>query len=155
MRERKTISQSKGIFHKEYPYVIPSIYRKVIDEFLVELNLLSNQKDFKLDSFFAFGLYSSFKRFTQGYEPENHLEILLISLCKCCGIDYVGFQNLISKLNNEENKKSIKDIINLVKEKDNNQLDQLGIQSISEIKQYQGRLHAIGIYEFINFTYWF
>ena len=39
MSERKTISQSKGIFHKEYPYVIPSIYRKVIDEISTKLSI--------------------------------------------------------------------------------------------------------------------
>ena len=40
---RKTISDSKAFFHNDFPYVIPSIYRKIVDEFLVELNLLSNQ----------------------------------------------------------------------------------------------------------------
>ena len=39
MGERKTISESKGIFHKEYPFVIPSIYRKVIDEISTELSI--------------------------------------------------------------------------------------------------------------------
>ena len=45
MSERKTISDSKGFFHNEFPYVIPAIYRKVTDELLVELNLLSHQKE--------------------------------------------------------------------------------------------------------------
>ena len=44
---RATISDSKSDFHKEFPYVIPPIYRKLADELLVELHLLSHQKNFK------------------------------------------------------------------------------------------------------------
>ena len=53
MHERLTISESKGTFHKDFPYVIPAIYRKVIDEYLVELNLLKNQSSFKEDGVFV------------------------------------------------------------------------------------------------------
>ena len=50
---RATISDSKSDFHKEFPYVIPSIYRKLADELLVELHLLSHQKNFKINSIFS------------------------------------------------------------------------------------------------------
>ena len=36
---RATISDSKSDFHKEFPYVIPPIYRKLADELLVELHI--------------------------------------------------------------------------------------------------------------------
>ena len=73
MNERKTISESKGIFHKEFPYVIPSIYRRIVDEYLVELNLLRNQNEFYEDSLFAYGLIMSFNRFMNGYQPIEHV----------------------------------------------------------------------------------
>jgi len=49
---RATISDSKSDFHKEFPYVIPPIYRKLADELLVELHLLSHQTNFKNNSIF-------------------------------------------------------------------------------------------------------
>ena len=78
MSVRKTISDSKGFFHNDFPYVIPSIYRKIVDEYLVELNLLSNQTKFNLDGFFSFGLLKSFDVFTQGYQPPDHKDLIAI-----------------------------------------------------------------------------
>ena len=57
---RATISDSKADFHKEFPYVIPPIYRKLADELLVELHLLSHQKTFKNGAIFATGLKELF-----------------------------------------------------------------------------------------------
>ena len=63
MAERQTVAQSKSIFHKEFPYVVPSVYRRIIDELLVELNLLQNQSRFKADGAFAVGLKTIFDEF--------------------------------------------------------------------------------------------
>ena len=62
---RATISDSKSDFHKEFPYVIPPIYRKLADELLVELHLLSHQKNFKekllADSLLGMAIYGHFR----------------------------------------------------------------------------------------------
>ena len=85
--ELNTISDSKQAFYKEFPYVIPHIFRKVVDEILVELNLLSHQKDFRPDPIFAIGLTQIFQALTNGYKPIEHLEKLFESLCNCTKIN--------------------------------------------------------------------
>ena len=94
MSLRKSISDSKGFFHNDFPYVIPSVYRKVVDEYLVELNLLSNQSKFHLDGLFAHGLLKSFDVFTQGYQPEIHKDLIITSICKSCDIDFLQVKDL-------------------------------------------------------------
>ena len=84
---RATISDSKSDFHKEFPYVIPPIYRKLADELLVELHLLSHQKNFKNSPIFATGLKEIFNKFTNGYKPVEHINKLFNAICNCNGFD--------------------------------------------------------------------
>ncbi len=92
MSENSTIADSKKAFHKEFPYVIPAIYRRFADELLVELHLLSHQKNFRPTSLFAVGLVQAFNDFTKGYRPEKHLEELFKSICRSTGIDPVAIK---------------------------------------------------------------
>ena len=64
-----TISDSKETFYKEFPFVIPHVFRRVADEMLVELHLLSHHKDFKIDELSCVGITSAFKDLTVGYKP--------------------------------------------------------------------------------------
>ena len=61
--------------------VIPGLYKRIVDEMLVELNLLNHQKEFKQDLLFCIGLTETFKELTKGYKPEKHLDLLFDSLC--------------------------------------------------------------------------
>ena len=45
VKEKLTVSDSKALFHEEFPFVIPSLYKRIVDEMLVELNLLNNQTE--------------------------------------------------------------------------------------------------------------
>ena len=87
MSVRATISDSKSDFHKEFPYVIPPIYRKLADELLVELHLLSHQKNFINDPIFATGLKELFCKFTSGYKPNEHITKLFDAICNCNGFN--------------------------------------------------------------------
>ena len=46
VKEKLTVSDSKALFHEEFPFVIPSLYKRIVDEMLVELNLLNSQAEF-------------------------------------------------------------------------------------------------------------
>ena len=87
MAERHTIADSKRAFHQAFPHVIAPLYRRVADELLVELHLLSHQAAFQANSLFAIGLNSVFERFTQGYRPVGHPSALLSALCSSNGFD--------------------------------------------------------------------
>ncbi len=137
---RATISDSKSDFHKEFPYVIPPIYRKLADELLVELHLLSHQKNFKEDSIFATGLKEVFTKFTSGYKPSEHINKLFEAICNCNGF------------NPTEINSSSKELINKAKSFTKNDIKSF-LSKLNEDKKgndYYSRINAIGIYKLAN-----
>ena len=82
-----TGADSKRAFHNSFPYVIAPIYRRLVDELLVELHLLSHQKGFQADGLFAVGLTQVFDSFSKGYRPEEQREPLFQALCSANGFD--------------------------------------------------------------------
>jgi photosystem II biogenesis protein Psp29 len=82
-----TVADSKRAFHSAFPHVIAPLYRRLVDELLVELHLLSHQKGFQADGLFAVGLTQVFDSFSQGYRPEGQREPLFLALCAANGFD--------------------------------------------------------------------
>ena len=150
MSERKTVSASKGLFHKDFPFVIPSIYRKVIDEYLVELNLLSNQSSFIIDSIFSYGLLKSFDVFTNGYEPASHKYKILDSLCKSCDIEYSLIEKYSNAILTISKTGSFKNTISKLDSNENKSIDGILLRDILNKNNYYSRLHAIGLYEILK-----
>ena len=82
-----TVADSKRAFHRAFPFVIGPLYRRMVDELLVELHLLSRQQGFQADSLFAVGLVQVFDGFAKGYRPETQKEPLFAALCSASGFD--------------------------------------------------------------------
>lgn len=82
-----TVSDSKRAFHSAFPHLIAPLYRRMVDELLVELHLLSRQRGFQSDALFACGLIQVFDSFAKGYRPAEHREPLLAALCSATGFD--------------------------------------------------------------------
>jgi len=82
-----TVADSKREFHRAFPYVIAPLYRRMVDELLVELHLLSRQAGFRSDALFACGLIQVFDSFAKGYRPEAQRDPLLQALCSASGFD--------------------------------------------------------------------
>ena len=137
---RATISDSKSDFHKEFPYVIPPIYRKLADELLVELHLLSHQKNFKNNSIFATGLTEIFNKFTNGYKPSDHLSKLFNAICNCNGFNPIEINTLSEQLINNAKKFNKEDL--------NKALMQ--IKDKNKDNSYYSRINAIGIYKVVS-----
>ena len=78
----KTVSDSKRAFYAAYPRPINSVYRRVIEELLVEMHLLSVNSDFKPDPIYYLGIVTSFERLMQGYKPEADKNKIFDALCK-------------------------------------------------------------------------
>lgn len=82
-----TVADSKREFHRAFPYVIAPLYRRMVDELLVELHLLSRQTGFRSDALFACGLIQVFDNFARGYRPDAQRLPLLQALCSASGFD--------------------------------------------------------------------
>ena len=87
-----TVSDSKRAFHSAFPHVIPPLYRRLVDELLVELHLLSRQRGFQSDPLFAAGLIQVFDSFARGYRPDGQRDELLAALCSASGFDAAGLR---------------------------------------------------------------
>ena len=133
MKEKLTVSDSKKLFHEQFPYVIPCLYKRLVDEMLVELNLLNHQNAFIQDDLFCFGLTETFKELTKGYKPVVHIELLFESLCNSSNFEPSKIKEISKKTKELYKNKSLKEISILLKEKTTSKL-------------YSSRILNIGIY---------
>ena len=137
LKEKLTVSDSKKVFHEKFPYVIPGLYKRIVDEMLVELNLLNHQNEFKQDYLFCVGLTETFKELTKGYKPERHLDLLFESLCSSTNFEAKEINEISQKSQKEFKDKTSKDILKLLIEKSNSKL-------------YPSRILNLGIYILIS-----
>ena len=137
LKEKLTVSDSKKLFHEKFPYVIPGLYKRIVDEMLVELNLLNHQNEFTQDYLFCVGLTETFKELMKGYQPEKHLDLLFESLCSSTHFEAKEIIEISKKSQKELKDKTSKDILKLLVEK-------------STSKLYPSRILNLGIYILIS-----
>ncbi len=137
LKEKLTVSDSKKLFHEKFPYVIPGLYKRIVDEMLVELNLLSHQNDFTQDYLFCVGLTETFKELMKGYKPEKHLDLLFKSLCSSTNFESKEINEISQKSQKEFKDKTPNDISKLLIEKSNSKL-------------YPSRILNLGIFILIS-----
>ena len=78
----RTVSDAKRDFYAHHTRPINSLYRRVVDELMVEMHLLSVNVDFAYDPIYALGVVTTFDRFMVGYEPEADKASILNALCR-------------------------------------------------------------------------
>ena len=137
LKEKLTVSDSKKLFHEKFPYVIPGLYKRIVDEMLVELNLLNHQSEFTQNYLFCVGLTETFKELMKGYQPEKHLDLLFESLCSSTNFEAKEINEISKKTQKELKDKTSKDILKLLVEKNNSKL-------------YPSRILNLGIYILIS-----
>jgi len=137
LKEKLTVSDSKKLFHEKFPYVIPGLYKRIVDEMLVELNLLNHQNEFTQDYLFCVGLTETYKELMKGYHPEKHLDLLFESLCSSTNFEAKEIYEISKKSQKELKDKTSKDILKLLVEKNNSKL-------------YPSRILNLGIYILIS-----
>jgi photosystem II biogenesis protein Psp29 len=137
LKEKLTVSDSKELFHEQFPYVIPGLYKRIVDEMLVELNLLNHQNEFTQDYLFCVGLTETFNELMKGYKPEKHLDLLFKSLCSSTNFKAKEIKEISQNSQEEFKNKSSKEILKLLKGKNNS-------------KPYPSRILNLGMYIIIS-----
>lgn len=107
----KTVSDSKRAFYSAYPRPINSIYRRVIEELLVEMHLLSVNSDFKPDPIYYLGIVTSFERLMQGYQPEKDKSQIFDALCTSTNADPQVYKSQAGTLLSLAKDKSIDELV--------------------------------------------
>lgn len=85
MNNVRTVSDTKRDFYAHHTRPINSIYRRVVDELLVETHLLQVNVDFVPDPIYTLGVVNTFDRFMQGYQPEADRESIFRAICLAIG----------------------------------------------------------------------
>jgi len=137
LKENLTVSDSKKFFYEQFPYVIPGLYKRIIDEMLVELNLLNHQNEFTQDYLFCIGLTETFRELMKGYKPEKHLDLLFDSLCRSTNFEAEEIKKISKKSQEEFKGRSSKDRLKLLQDKNDSKL-------------YPSRILNLGIYKIIS-----
>ncbi len=128
--------------------MIPPIYRRFTDEILVELHLLSHQKNFRVEGIFSVGLTKVFEEFTQGYKPEGHLNQLFEALCLSSGYDSKKIRELSAKTIEESKSISTEDIFHYLQQDQAPTSSQGIVNKIAKLKEdssHYSRIITIGL----------
>ena len=150
----KTVSDSKRAFYAAYSRPINSIYRRVIEELLVEMHLLSVNADFKPDPIYYLGIVTSFERLMQGYQPEKDKEQIFNALCTSTDGNPETYKTEAGALLSFAKDKSIEDLVawlgNPTAEEDTGYIVE-PIKAIASRDNFKySRPFAIGIYTLLE-----
>jgi len=88
----RTVSDTKRAFYNIHIRPINTIYRRVVEELLVEMHLLSVNTDFSYNPIYALGVFTAFERFMQGYQPERDQVSIFKALCQAVENDPQQYQ---------------------------------------------------------------
>jgi photosystem II biogenesis protein Psp29 len=85
VNNQSTVSDTKRNFYSQHTRPINSIYRRVVEELMVEMHLLSTNVDFEYNPVYAMGVVSSFDRFMASYRPDVDKQSIFVALCQSMG----------------------------------------------------------------------
>lgn len=114
MNNVRTVSDTKRSFYTIHTRPINSIYRRVVEELMVEMHLLTVNTSFRYDPIYALGVVTSFHRFMQGYRPEGDITSIFDGLCRALEDDPQRYKQDAEQLQALAQRLSINDLINFL-----------------------------------------
>ncbi|MFB2837514.1 photosystem II biogenesis protein Psp29 [Floridanema evergladense] len=153
MNNVRTVSDTKRTFYSLHTRPINTIYRRVVEELMVEMHLLSVNNDFKYDPIYALGVVTTFDRFMQGYRPEADKEPIFAALCQAVGSDPQTYKQDAERVKAFVAQRSVKEVIDsLTQESFANTGDLQGtLQAIANNPKFKySRLFAIGLFSSVE-----
>ncbi|NJR65127.1 MAG: photosystem II biogenesis protein Psp29, partial [Leptolyngbyaceae cyanobacterium CRU_2_3] len=97
----RTVSDTKRAFYTLHTRPINSIYRRVVDELMVEMHLLSVNADFSYNPIYRLGVVTAFDRFMQGYRPEEDINSIFNALCQALQEDPQQYRQEAEQIRSE------------------------------------------------------
>ena len=149
----RTVSDTKRAFYTHHTRPINSVYRRVVEELMVEMHLLSVNVDFAYEPFYALGVVTTFDQFMQGYQPEQDKTSIFNALCKAIESDSQQYQQDAEQLKTSVSNLSFEDFKAYLQEIDNPNPEGLKqqFQAIASNQNFKySRLFAIGLYNLIE-----
>ena len=149
----RTVSDTKRAFYTLHTRPINSIYRRVVEEVMVEMHLLSVNADFRYDPIYALGVVTTFDRFMLGYRPETDLTSIFSALCQALLSDPQKFRQDAEQARSQISSTNASDFLSKIKQlpdTNGNRLLEM-LKPIAENPKYKySRLFAIGLYTLLE-----
>jgi photosystem II biogenesis protein Psp29 len=118
----RTVSDTKRTFYNLHTRPINTIYRRVVEELMVEMHLLSVNADFSYNPIYALGVVTTFDRFMQGYQPEQDQASIFNAIIQAVEQDPQRYRQDAARLQAVAHSLPAKDLIDWISQ--NTQLDQ-------------------------------
>ncbi len=145
----RTVSDTKRDFYKTHTRPINSLYRRVVEEMMVEMHLLSVNVDFTYNPVYALGVVSAFDRFMNGYRPEQDVTSIFAALCRATGGDPDQYRHDAATMREAAAQLSKDDLLAMAGESDSASGDNAFVQQIRQFAAGENfkycRLLAIGL----------
>ncbi|MEA5534629.1 photosystem II biogenesis protein Psp29 [Crocosphaera sp. XPORK-15E] len=151
MNNIRTVSDTKREFYHYHIRPINSVYRRFVEELLVEMHLLSVNVNFRYDAIYALGVVTSFERFIQGYQPETDKGSIFNAICQAVGGNSEQYRHDAQTLLNQGKEMSVEDFTNQMEGAARGESGDGSIfgtlQAIAQNPQFKySRLFAVGLY---------
>ncbi len=133
---------------------INSIYRRVVEELMVEMHLLSVHVDFQYDPIYALGVVSSYDRFMQGYQPEADRDSIFKAICRAVGGDPDHYRRDAEQLKSIATSHSASDLATVLNQSGTpsgtHNLQEIVGGLVARSRFKYSRLFAIGLYHLLE-----
>jgi photosystem II biogenesis protein Psp29 len=150
----RTVSDTKRTFYTLHTRPINTIYRRVVEELMVEMHLLSVNTDFSYNSIYALGIVTAFDRFMQGYQPERDKESIFNALCQAVQQESQRYRQDAATLLSLAQSLATKDLIAWLSQTTHSDRDanlQGQLQAIASNPSFKySRLFAIGLFSLLE-----
>lgn len=152
MNNVRTVSDTKRAFYTLHTRPINTIYRRVVEELMVEMHLLSVNVDFSYNPIYALGVVTAFERFMQGYYPEKDSESIFKALCQSIEDDPQRYRQDAEQMRAVAQSLSPKDLISWLRGEEQTAPElQQQISAIASNPNFKySRLFAIGIFTLLE-----
>ena len=157
MNNVRTVSDTKRTFYSLHTRPINTIYRRVVEELMVEMHLLSVNVDFSYNQIYALGVVTAFDRFMQGYQPERDKESIFNALLQAVSEDPQHYRQDAHRLEISAKSLPTKELIAWLSQQtihsQTNPEFQEQLQAIAKHPNFKyNRLFAIGIFSLLELS---
>jgi photosystem II biogenesis protein Psp29 len=152
----RTVSDTKRTFYSLHTRPINTIYRRVVEELMVEMHLLLVNVDFSYNPIYALGVVTTFDRFMEGYTPERDKESIFNAICQAVEQDPQHYKQDAEKLKAIVQNLSANDLVAWLNQTNHLQQDadlQAQLQAIANNSNFKySRLFAIGLFSLLEIS---
>lgn len=150
----RTVSDTKRKFHSHHTRPINSVYRRVVEELMVEMHLLTVNVHFRYNPIYALGVVTTFEKFMQGYRPQRDIESIFQALCAAVDGDPAQYRHDASTLSAIAGNLSVQQLTDWHNElMSNSEATPLyeAFQAVATHENFKySRLFAIGLYTLVE-----